>query len=120
VALAARRKLYALYPRAADKEKERLLSNYYAALQQVRDLEENSESYYKEKLQNRYGDFPLDEDYSQYLKENNISLEEYYRAGAVEDYTDPHYTQNQKDSSFQEDAEESTGTLEDYQKVKGA
>lgn len=55
-----------------------------------------------------------------YTYATNHNLEPETNKPAFEgDFEDPHYLPSQKDSSFQDDTEESVGTMEDYLKYKG-
>ena len=113
--LVARRKFHDLYYRADDPQLNKLEKNFYSTLNEMRDFEEKIAPELKESFEKRINGLKPDQTYS---INHNIDLD--YKPVEVEisKIDDPHLLQSQIKANYSEDAEESMGTLEDYNKYK--
>ena len=112
--LAARKKHHDLFHKADPQQKTRLEKNYYQTLENLRKFEEGLKPEEKELFFKEYRSLNPDTTYS-----NNHELSKEGEAISGTDFEDPHFLPSQRESSFSEDTEESTGTIEDYNKIKG-
>ncbi len=122
----ARRKYYDLYYTADDNQIRKLEDNFYRTLEAVRRWEDNLEPWKKEFLLKKIEMYGFDTTYSQNreLIKPDAPKPSYGLYSGLSDtppeapFEDPHYLQTQK-QSFQEDTEESVGSIEDYKRLKG-
>ncbi len=91
--------------------------NYYNALEQVRKLEKSVQGRSKEEYAQTLAYLKEDTSYSE---EHSLRLsQEKVEIPTVDQRVDPHLLKTQKESTFKEDTEESSGSIEDYKKLKG-
>jgi hypothetical protein len=112
--ITSRKKYFELYGRSAVKQIGKVKKNYDTALKTIRDFEINLVDWQKEVLDKKINSYPHDREYT---KVNNIEP-----VGDTVAFTgtfeDPHLLDCQKAEKWAEDTEESSGSIEDYQKYK--
>lgn len=118
--LITRRKYYEYFNRVDDRQLRKLEKNFFDSIEHLRRFESNLEPWQREALEKRKTErYRLDLTYSD---NRGINPEE---AAVVEvsadEIEDPHFTETQKEAfdEYKEDTEESSGTYEDYLKLKG-
>lgn len=113
--LIARKKYFELFYRADSQQKLKLERNFYQTLFDLRDFEEKATDEIREFLLIKTDGKKRDLIYSE-----NHSLE---TVGKIEiqdnQIVDPHLLTSQIKADYKTDTEESSGTLEDYNKYKG-
>jgi hypothetical protein len=112
--LIARRKFHDLYFRAEDSQLNKLERNFYSTINDLRDFEEKIAPELKESFEKRINGLKPDLTYSanHQINPNDISLPE------KENIHDPHLLQSQIKADFSSDAEESIGSIDDYNLYK--
>ena len=110
-----RNKLFHLFGREKkQKQMEKVKRNYDKALGDLRSYESKLNDWQKEVLDKKINAYPEDREYS---KNNNLEP-----TGDIVSFTgefeDPHLLPTQKSENWAADTEESTGTMEDYQRYK--
>lgn len=112
--LIARKKYFEMYARAKGQALTKINNNYMRTLKAVFTFKDNLNDWQKESLDKKLELYPED---NQYTKEHNLPLE-----GKVEiendQIEDIHLTEIQKSTSYKDDTEESSGTMDDYKKYK--
>ena len=113
--LRLRAKYFDYFFRAASKQKSKVTENYRNALAQLRKFEQQLTDYQKEKFQQR-GYFKPDHTYC----ENHNLDPDLTSVELDESPIDPHICTIQKERpSYQDDNQESIGTMDDYKAYKG-
>lgn len=113
--LKLRTKYFEYFYRDSSKQKTKVFDNYGKALVQLRNFTKQLSEYQLEKFQQR-GFFKYDHTYC----ENHSIDPELTSVEVAEEGFDPHINSVQASrQSFQDDTEESTGTIEDYNSYKG-
>ncbi len=117
--LVTRRKYYEFFNRVDDRQLYKLEKNFFDSIEHLRRFEANLEPWQREALEKRKTErYRLDLTYS-----GNHELDP--QGGKVEvtpeEIEDPHFKDTQKEAfaEYKEDTEESSGTFEDYLKLKG-
>jgi len=111
----ARSKFFELFGRGKEKQLEKVEKNYHTSLENLRKFETGlNEDWQKEVLDQKINAYPEDR---QYTTEHNIAPVGDTVAHTGE-FEDPHLLATQKNHQWTEDKEESTGTIEDYQRYK--
>ena len=110
-----RNKLFHLFGREKkQKQLEKVQRNYDKSLNDLRSYENKLNDWQKEVLDKKINAYPEDREYSK-----NHDLEP---SGDIVSFTgefeDPHLLPTQKAENWAEDTEESSGSMEDYQKYK--
>ncbi len=113
--LESRRKYFDLYHRADPRQLAKLEKSFYRTLTELREYEDNLKPELKEKFDSKYNGLELDHTYS-----SNHEIPAEVEAVAAEgDFEDPHLLPTQKKGLYAEDTEESSGSIEDYNRYKG-
>lgn len=112
--LEARKKYFELYHRADPRQLEKLERNFYRTLDELRKHEASVKPELEEQFKSLIDGLSLDDTYS---KNHGLPLtpEPPSIDGPVED---PHLLPSQTKDAFNEDTEESIGTIDDYIKYK--
>lgn len=111
----ARRKFHDLYYRADDQQLNKLERNFYQTLEELRRFEQGLAPDLKEQFEARNNGLEVDLTYSQ-----NHQLEPRgEEVPTVGEFEDPHFLMTQKNCDYEEDKDESVGTLDDYKRYKG-
>ena len=113
--IVARKKYFELYGRASGKQLEKVESNYEKTLRDLRSFEAGLKDWQKDVLEKKVNMYPEDRHYSSV---NNIDPKGELVPFAG-DFEDPHLLPTQKSENWQQDSEESAGTMEDYYQYKG-
>jgi hypothetical protein len=118
--LKARNDLFYSVYKANDQRRRKLENNYSNALQRLRDFEVKLPENKKLIFEKKYHSAPEDLVYS---ANHQGDLEEYCGSENFElptEFSDPHLREQQVQSEFKDDSEESVGSMEDYQAYKEA
>lgn len=111
----ARKKYFEMYHRADPRQKDKLYRNYTRTLEEVHKFEKSLKEEEVEIFRSRHQNLSLDTTYTR-----NHSLDPLGdKVNYSEEFPDPHYLQSQQESSYQDDTEESVGTMDDYNAYKG-
>lgn len=118
--LITRRKYYEYYNRVDERNLYRLEKNFFDSIEHLRRFEAGLEGWQREALEKRKTErYRIDSTYSDNrgldpLAEQPIEV-------APEEIEDPHFKDTQKEAylEYQDDTEESVGSIEDYLKLKG-
>lgn len=111
----ARKKYFELFYRADFQQKAKLERNFYQTLFDLRDFEEKATPEISDFLKIKTNGKSPDLIYS-----DNHSLEKDGKIEIIGDnFEDPHFLPSQAKANYDEDTEESVGSLEDYNKYKG-
>lgn len=113
--LAARKKRHDLYYKADVNQKRKLDKNFNSTIEQVDKLVSTLSPQQRVALDNHIVFFKKDTSYS----ESNPEADIIDSIPQPEEIVDPHYLNTQEESSFCDDIEDSSGTMEDYKKYKG-
>ena len=112
--LQARAKYFSLYHRADPRQLAKVERNYYNTMHELVEMraswDDSTREYFTNKHQNLKADRIYSENHGISPQGENVELEG--------NYEDPHLLQTQKESTFSEDTEESSGSLEDYNAYK--
>lgn len=108
-----RKKYFAVHGRPSKKQKTKTFNNYMRTLKDLRNFEVAQTGKYKEALDKKLDFYPLDDQYSKSHPDEK-ALEVSFSG----EFVDQHYLETQQASKFSDDTEESTGTMEDYEKYK--
>tara|TARA_R110002072_G_scaffold64203_5_gene159701 strand:- start:32527 stop:33030 length:504 start_codon:yes stop_codon:yes gene_type:complete len=111
-----RRKYFDLFHRADPKQLAKLERQFSNSAKEMRDFEDKLTPEVKAKFEKKYNADKPDITYS---SNHGIDPEKTEPTENLTTPEEPHYLPSQKDSNFQEDTEESMGSIEDYQKYKG-
>lgn len=111
--LEARKKYYNLFHRADPKQLAKLERNFYQALTELRNFEEQLDPEMKEKFLRRVDGLAHDRAYS-----SNHDLDPAHEVVPDNPDEEPHFLASQKES-FSHDTEESKGSMTDYYAYKG-
>ncbi len=112
--LVARKKYFDIWGRGKDKQLQKVERNYQQALQNLRKFETDLLDWQKEVLTPRLNAYPEDRQYSKSREvEPTGDIVSF-----VGEFEDPHLLPTQKASNWATDTEESTGSIEDYQRYK--
>lgn len=118
--LITRKKYYEYYNRVDERQLMRLEKNFYDSIEHLRRFESGLEPWQREALEKRKTErYKPDLTYS---NNREWDPEEIRLAGFDPDENeDPHFKESQKEAveEYKEDTEESSGTYEDYLKIKG-
>ncbi len=110
-----RSKYFEYFHRDPSKQRTKVINNYFAALEQLRNFTKQLSKYQREQLEKR-NFFRPDHTYSE---EHNIDPE-LTNVELDEIPQDPHICEVQKNRpSYKDDTEESIGTIDDYKQYKG-
>ena len=112
----ARKKYFELYGRNSTKNLPKTLKNYESALKSLRDFESKLEDWQKEVLSKKVDGYAPDREYSS----NHDLKPEGDQVSFVGEFEDPHLLDTQKSENWSSDTEESSGTMEDYEKYKAS
>jgi hypothetical protein len=112
--LIARRKYHDLFYRADPAQKSKLERNFYSTLNDIREFENRLAPDVRDLFEKRNNGLAPDRTYTS-NREMSVLGDEVASDMEIED---PHYLHSQKTADFEEDKEESTGTLDDYLKYK--
>jgi hypothetical protein len=117
--LIMRKKYYEYFNRVDDRQLRRLEKNFFDSIEHLRRFEANLEPWQREALEARKTErYRPDFTYS-----SNHDLDPFHAPVEVapEEIEDPHFKESQKEAfaEYQDDTEESVGTLDDYLKHKG-
>lgn len=112
--LIARRKYHDLFYRADPAQKNKLERNFYSTLNDIREFENRLAPDVRELFEKRNNGLSPDRTYTS-NHELPVEGEEVPKDLGPED---PHYLQSQKNANYEEDIEESTGTMDDYLRYK--
>lgn len=113
--LHARKKYYELFHRADPRQLAKLEKNFERSITELREYEETLTPELLEQFTKRNNGKKHDSTYS-INHELEFNADEVSHKG---DFADPHYLESQINSSFNEDTEESSGSMEDYNAFKG-
>ena len=113
--LEARAKYYDLFYKVNDKHLKKLEKNFSDTMNNIRKFEQEFPAKFKGMPEIITAKAKLDTTYSQ---NHNLGVSG-DKPPAPDTSFDPHFTSSQKNLSYKEDREESTGTMEDYKKLKG-
>ena len=115
--LAARKKHHDLFYKADPQQKVKLEKNYYHTLENLRKFEGNLKPEERELFIKSFKELNFDHTYS---SNHDLPTE---ASSIVQDQNepveDPHLLISQTQQSFSEDTEESSGSIEDYKRLKG-
>lgn len=111
----ARRKYYDLFYRADPNQLRKLEREFTDSQAKVLAFEESLKPNDREELIKDYGGKPEDRVYTQ----NHELPPEQIDVPTQGDFEDPHVLESQKAANFKDDTEETVGTIEDYNKLKG-
>jgi hypothetical protein len=118
--LITRRKYFEYFNRVDYRQLKKLEYNFYDSVEHLRHFESKLEPWQREVLEKRKTErYKLDLTYS---NNRGWNPEEIAKAGYEPDENeDPHFKDTQKEAfeEYKEDTEESSGTYEDYLKLKG-
>ena len=112
--LVCRKKYFELYYKADPNQKNKLQRNYNNAIKQLWDFQQSLTPEIQQNLQQRFGKQIIDTTFSKKYPDLASEKEN------IEKINDPHTLKTQTESSFTNDQEESTGSLEDYKHFKQA
>lgn len=117
--LITRRKYYEFFNRVDERQLYKLEKNFFDSIEHLRRFEASLEPWQREALEKRKTErYRLDHTYS-----GNHELDP--QGGKIEvspeEIEDPHFKDSQKEAfeEYKDDTEESSGTFEDYLKLKG-
>jgi len=110
----ARHKFFHQYGKTSEKQKLKALKNYEKCLEDLRRFESNLRDWQKEALKEKLDFYPEDRQFS---SEHDLPKEGEIVSFSG-DFPDPHLLETQAASNYKNDTEESTGTMDDYQKYK--
>lgn len=118
--LITRKKYYEYYNRVDDRQLYKLEKNFYDSIEHLRRFESNLEPWQREALEKRKTErYKLDLTYSNNRSwdPEQIRLEGF----SPDENEDPHTRDSQKEAweEYKDDTEESSGSYEDYLKIKG-
>jgi hypothetical protein len=113
--LEARRKYYELFHRADPRQLEKLERNFSRTADDMRKYEDEIKPEFKDEFQQKYNGLKRDLTYS---SNHGIAPDE-DPVPFEGDFDDPHLLPSQVEHEFSEDEEESSGSIEDYQRYKG-
>lgn len=113
--IVARKKYYEMHGRIAGKQLEKVEANFERTLRELRAFEASLKDWQKEVLEQKVNMYPEDRHYSSV---NNISPDG-ERVPFSGEFEDPHLLPTQKSEQWQNDTEESIGSMEDYYQYKG-
>lgn len=111
--LEARKKYFDLFHRADPRQLAKLERIFSESAKALLDYEDSVGPEIKEEFMAKKSGLPLDTAYSDRRELEEIVLPR------PEEIFDPHFLVEQKEADFQNDQEESEGTLEDYKRYKG-
>ena len=112
--LHSRRKYFAFFHRANPQQLAKLEKNFYRTVEELSSYEEGLKEDIREKFVAKKDALKKDLAYS-----TNHGLPEMEGPVPFEgDFEDPHFLKSQEES-FQEDQEETSGTIDDYKAYKG-
>ena len=111
----ARKKYFEIYGRSAGKQLEKVEANFEKTLRDLRNFETGLKDWQREVLVKKIDMYPQDNHYSE-MNEIEPIAEKVNFSGEFED---PHLLATQKSENWQEDTEESSGSMEDYYAYKG-
>ena len=111
----ARRKYYDLFYRADPNQLRKLEREFTDSQAKVLAFEESLKPNDREEIIKDYGGKPEDRVYTQ----NHELPPEQIDVPTQGDFEDPHVLESQKAANFKDDTEETVGTIEDYNKLKG-
>lgn len=114
--LIARRKYFDTHGRNSTRNLAKVEKNYMEALRKLREYETKLEDWQKEILSKKVDGYNPDREYSS----NHELKPEGDIVSFTGEFEDPHLLVTQKDHQWSEDTEESTGTMEDYEKYKAS
>ena len=110
--LASRQKYYNYFHRVDIHRRKKLEQNFYSSLQQLRKFESSLNYQQKKWLEKKTNGLKADHLYS---NNHNLSSSEHI---TDPEEAEPHFLPSQKESDFSQDKETSSGTMEDYRKLK--
>ena len=114
--LQARSRYFDLFYRSGDKGREKLERQFSSTMKDVRNFENNVPPKFKEAFLRKINVGSLDQTYSQ---NHGLVDKEASRPPKETPVRDPHFLKSQELADYKDDTEESTGTFEDYKKLKG-
>lgn len=112
--MVARKKFFEMFARAQGKQLDKIKNNYANSLKSLRDFESKLEDWQKEVLDKKVNQYKEDREFSS----NHDLKPEGDIVSFTGEFEDPHLLSTQKASDWASDTEESSGTMEDYQKYK--
>lgn len=114
--LHARRKYFAMYHRADDRQLQKLENNYYGSMEKIREFEATLSESDKETFKKHFDNLKNDTTYSENHDISRLGELEIRSSDQIED---PHYLAAQESANYADDTEESVGTFDDYKAYKG-
>src|SRR5690606_36048625 len=111
----ARRKFYEMHGRLEGRQLQKVEQNFTRTLVEMRNFEASLKDWQQDVLENKVNSYPLDLHFS--TTHSLPPVEE--KVPFVGDFEDPHLLPTQVNHQWQEDKEESSGSMEDYYKYKG-
>tara|TARA_B100001971_G_scaffold84647_1_gene77950 strand:- start:45219 stop:45788 length:570 start_codon:yes stop_codon:yes gene_type:complete len=111
----ARKKYFELHARVKGKQLDKIEQNFNKTLHDLRNFENGLKDWQREVLAEKINAYPLDRQYSSTHDLKPVGDEVSFSG----DFEDPHLLSTQKEADYQNDTEESSGSMDDYYAYKG-
>lgn len=112
--IAARKKYFEMFHRCDEIKKTKLETTYVNKIKEFNEFKDKLNEDEKEKLASMFPSWSIDTTYS-----TNHEISPDAPSVEITNIDDPHFLESQKNLSFSDDTEESSGSLEDYKTYKG-